>query len=280
MDVLLAAGHEVEYVDLGTGTDGVLPAVGIADINMLVVGIYAFERFGKRGLPRGKNILWMLDPLTRKPEAAVHGYKAGLFDTFAPQLDAVLAMDQAIEDYLRLHYPGLPVSQLPYLISDKHIRIPEPESMRTSDLLFIGHPSQPREEAEALFKASGVQAEFVWAGLWGKAREDRLRHARIALTIHADPQHTYFDQFRTLEAWAAGTVIVNETTDGLAPHGILPGEHLVTGALDDLPSLCQALLSSPARRQAIAQAAQALLKKQFSVQRWQAHMLATIASMS
>ncbi len=28
MDVLLAAGNEVEYVDLGTGTDGVLPAAG------------------------------------------------------------------------------------------------------------------------------------------------------------------------------------------------------------------------------------------------------------
>lgn len=54
----------------------------------------------------------------------MHGYKAGLFDTFAPQLDAVLAMEQAIEDYLRMHYPGLPVSQLPYLIADKHLRPP------------------------------------------------------------------------------------------------------------------------------------------------------------
>ncbi|MES1977207.1 MAG: glycosyltransferase [Pseudomonadota bacterium] len=280
MGVLLAAGHEVEYVDLGTEKQGVLPDVGPADINLLVVGIYAFERFGKHGLPRGKNVLWMLDPLTRNPQATVHGYKAGLFDAFAPRLDAVLAMDQPIEDYLRLHYPSLAVSQLPYLIADIHIRAPGPESARTSDVLFIGHPSPPREEAEALFRASGVKAEFVWAGLWGKAREERLRHARIALTIHADPQHTYFDQFRTLEAWAAGTVVVSQTSDGLAPHGITPGEHLATGALAELPSLCQSLLNDADRRQAMAVAAQALLRKQFSVQRWQAHMLAAIASVS
>ncbi len=279
MDVLLDAGHEVEYIDLGTETQAPLPDAGAADINLLVTGIYAFERFGKHGLPRGKNILWMLDPLTRNPDATVHGYKAGLFHAFAQKLDAVLAMDQPIEDYLRQHYPSLAVGQLPYLIADKHIRAPEPESARTSDVLFIGHPSPPREEAEARFRTSDVQAEFVWAGLWGKAREDRLRHTRIALSIHADPQHTYFDQFRTLEAWAAGTVIVSETSNGLAPHGITSGEHLATGALADLPSLCLSLLNDPDRRQAMAVAAQALLKQQFSVQRWQAHMLATIASL-
>ncbi len=279
MDVLLDAGHEVEYVDLGTEKEGALPDVGIADINLLVVGIYAFERFGKHGLPRGKNVLWMLDPLTRNPEAAVHGYKAKLFDAFAPQLDAVLAMDQAIEDYLHQHYPSLAVSQLPYLIAEKHIRAPATESARTGNVLFMGHASPPREQADAIFKAGGVPAEFVWAGLWGKAREDRLSHARISLTVHADPEHTYFDQFRTLEAWAAGTVVVSQMTQGLAPHGIKAGEHLVMGALADLPALCQSLLGDPPRRQAMALAAQALLRQQFSVQRWQPYMLAAVQSL-
>ncbi len=280
MDVLLDAGHEVEYIDLGTEKEGALPDVGAADVNLLVVGIYAFERFGKHGLPRGKNLLWMLDPLTRNPDAAVHGYKATLFDAFAPQLDAVLAMDQPIEHYLRQHYPFLAVSQLPYMVAEKHIRMPDPESARTTDVLFMGHPSPSREQAAMLFNAAKVPAEFVWAGLWGKSREERLRHARISLTLHADPQHTYFDQFRTLEAWAAGTAMVSEATDGLAAHGIRPGEHLVMGALDDLPALCQSLLHDPARRQAITAASQTLLRQQFSVRRWQPQMLAVIQSLS
>ena len=276
MDVLLDSGHEVEYVDLGTDKDSPLPDAGIADVNLLVAGIYAFERFGKHGLPRGKNLLWMLDPLTRNPEAAVHGYKAKLFDAFAPQLDAVLAMDQPIEDYLHQHYPALAVSQLPYLIAEKHIHTPEPESARTCDVLFMGHVSPPREEAEALFKASDVSAEFVWGGLWGKAREERLRHARISLTIHADTQHTYFDQFRTLEVWAAGTVMVSQTTDGLAAHSIKAGEHLAMADLSHLPALCQSLLNDAAKQQAMTAAAQTLLRQQFSVQRWRKHMLDTV----
>lgn len=280
MDVLLDAGHEVEYVDLGTDSESALPNVGMADVNMLVCGIYAFARFGKHGLPRGKNVLWMLDPLTRNPDAAVHGYKAALFDAFAPQLDAVLAMDQPIENYLRAHHPSLAISQLPYMVADKHIRAPEPESARTGDVLFIGHPSPPREETEALFKDQGVPAEFVWSGLWGKQREDKLRQSRIGLTIHADPHHTYFDQFRTLEAWAAGTAVVSQTTGGLATYGITADEHLVTGALADLPALCQCLLADPPRRHAIAVAAQALLRQHFSVQRWQTHMVTVINSLS
>jgi hypothetical protein len=280
MDVLLDAGHEAEYIALGTDRENALPNVGPADVNVLVCGIYAFARFGKHGLPRGKNILWMLDPLTRNPDAAVHGYKATLFDAFAPELDAVLAMDQPIEDYLRSHYPSLPVSQLPYMVADKHIRAPESDSARTGGVVFIGHPSPPREQAEALFKSTGVPAEFVWSGLWGKQREDKLRHARIALTIHAEPKHTYFDQFRTLEAWAAGTAVVSESTSGLEAHGITSGKHLVTGTLADLPALCQSLLADPPRRHAIRVAAQALLKQQFSVQRWQAHMIAVINSPS
>lgn len=276
MDVLLDAGHEVEYIDLGTGTQDPLPDVGVADVNLLIVGIYAFQRFGKHGLPRGKNLLWMLDPLTRHPDATVHGHKAALFDAFAPQLDAVLAMDQPIEDYLRQHHPALAVSQLPYLVAEKHICAPQTETARQGGALFIGHPSPPRKLAETMFKAGGVPAEFVWAGLWGQPREDRLRHARLALAIHADPQHTYFDQFRSLEAWAAGTPVVSENTSGLEAYGITPGEHLATGALANLPALCQSLLADAPRRHALTLAGQALLRQQFSVQRWQAHMLAGI----
>ena len=103
MDVLLSAGHEVETIDLGTSTSAPLPNLGHSDVNLLICGIYAFERFGQHGLPKGdKNILWMLDPLTSDSAANVHNYKAGLFDAFANQLNAVIAMDAPIESYLMM----------------------------------------------------------------------------------------------------------------------------------------------------------------------------------
>ena len=98
MDLLLSAGHEVETIDLGTSTSAPLPNLGHSDVNLLICGIYAFERFGQHGLPKGnKNILWMLDPLTSDSAANVHNYKARLFDVFANQLNAVIAMDAPIE---------------------------------------------------------------------------------------------------------------------------------------------------------------------------------------
>ncbi len=262
VDVLLAAGHDVEFIDLGMDTQDPLPDVGLADLNLLVVGIYAFARFGRHGLPRGKNILWMLDPLTRDPAAAVHGHKAALFDAFAPQL--------------RRHHPAMAVSQLPYLIADKHIRPPQPEAARAGGVVFIGHPSSPREEAEVLFRQQSVPADFVWAGLWGRERERRVQQARIVLAIHADPEHTYFDQFRILEAWAAGTPVACETTGALALHGIHAGEHLAAAELASLPALCRTLQDDVEPREALAAAGQALLRREFSVARWRTQMLAAI----
>ena len=236
MDMLLQAGHEVELVDIGMGSAQALPEVGHSDVNLLVAGIYAFERFRTWGLPaRGKNILWMFDPLTRQEDAVMHGYKATAFDAIAGGLDGVIAMDASIAQYLQRHHPRLPALQIPYLIAPKNIQTPMAESARTGQVIFMGGKTARREAAEAAFKARGTDAEFSWAGLWGAARDEKRRHSRISLNIHADPAHTYFDQFRTLEAWAAGTVVVTETTDGLAPWGITPIMHLAMAELADLP---------------------------------------------
>jgi hypothetical protein len=278
MGVLLKAGHEVELVDIGMGNDQALPEVGHSDVNLLVTGIYALARFKSWGLPRhGKNIMWMFDPLTRQEDAVMHGHKATAFDAIASGLDAVIAMDASIKRYLQRHHPRLLTLQIPYLIAEKKISVPLPESERVGHVLFMGGKTARREAAEASFSARGTSAEFAWAGVWGTARDEKRRRSRINLNIHADPAHTYFDQFRTLEAWAVGSVVVTETTDGLEPWGIVPGVHLAMADIAALPEVCAALLADAAGRARMTQAAQALLRLQFSPERWRRDMLSAIA---
>lgn len=277
MDVLLEAGHEVELVDMGMGNDQPLPELGPCDVNLLVTGIYALARFKTWGLPRhGKNIMWMFDPLTRQEEAVMHGYKATAFDAIASGLDAVIAMDASIAQYLEKHHPRLLTQQIPYLVAAPNIAAPLAESERTGQVIFMGGNTARRVAAEDSFKANGTPAEFTWASLWGAARDAKRRRSRISLNIHADPAHTYFDQFRTLEAWAAGTVVVTESTDGLTPWGIVPGVHLAMADLQRLPEVCAELLTDPARRAQMAHTAQDLLRAQFSPERWRREMLSVL----
>jgi hypothetical protein len=280
MDVLLDAGHDVEYVDLGMAEDGALPDVGPCDANILVCGIYAFTRFGKQGLPRhGRNILWMLDPLTSDPQATVHGHKARLFDAFASKLDAVMAMDAPIEAYLARHYPALVVGRLPYMVAEKNIRTPKSEAARSAGAIFMGNTSPNRERAQQLFDQADTPVDFVWHGLWGAERERRLADARISLCIHADARHTYFDQFRTLDAWAAGTAVLAQATgdnSGMAVHGVEAGRYLAVAPIEDMPAACRQLLEDAQTRQQMVVASQQLLRDNFSPQKWRSQMLTVV----
>lgn len=279
MDVLLQAGHEVEFIDLGHSTEAPLPDVGPCDINLLVAGIYALPRFAKQGLPRhGKHALWMFDPLTRDAAATVHRHKAGLFDAVAPGLHAVMAMDASIERYLQQHFPALPTFRLPYLMADKHVRIPLAEAQRTRGIIMLGGDTPRRREAERLFLAGGApqSAEFIWGGLWGAARDACRAGARISLSVHADHELHYFDQFRAFETWAAGTAVVSDSFEGWEDFGMEPGVHLVTAELRDLPQACAELLADAPRREAMVRASQQLLRERFSPAVWRGRMLAMV----
>ena len=283
MDVLLQAGHEVEFIDMGNSTDAPLPDVGPCDINLLVAGIYAFPRFAKHGLPRhGKHVLWMFDPLTRKASATVHRHKAELFDAIAPGLHAVMAMDASIERYLAQHFPALTSFRLPYLVADRQLRTPLPEADRTRDIVMLGGDTVRRREAERLFLASPapLKAEFIWSGLWGAARDACRAGARISLNVHADSELRYFDQFRTFEAWAAGTAVVSDSFEGWEDFGIVPGVHMMMAELEDLPQACAELLADAPRREAMVRASQTLLRERFSPAAWQGRMLEMIESIA
>ena len=283
MDVLLQAGHEVEFIDLGNSTDAPLPEVGPCDINLLVAGIYALPRFARHSLPRhGKHVLWMFDPLTRNASATVHRHKAELFDAIAPGLHAVMAMDASIERYLAEHFPTLTSFRLPYLVAGKHLRTPLPEADRTRDIVMLGGETARRREAERLFLASTapLKAEFIWSGLWGTARDACRAGARINLNVHADSELRYFDQFRTFEAWAAGTAVVSDSFEGWEDFGIVPGVHMVMAELEDLPQACAELLADVPWREAMVRASQALLRERFSPAAWRGRMLEMIESIA
>jgi hypothetical protein len=284
MEVLLQAGHEVEFVDMGHSTDAPLPDVGACDLNLLVAGIYALPRFAKQGLPRhGKHVLWMFDPLTRNASATVHRHKAELFDAVAPGLHAVMAMDASIEHYLARHFPALTTFRLPYLMADKHVRAPLPEAQRTRDIIMLGGDTPRRREAEGLFLAGtnpALNTEFIWSGLWGAARDACRAGARVNLNVHADPELTYFDQFRTFETWAAGTPVVSDSFEGWEDFGIEPGVHLVMAELKDLPQACAELLADAPRREAMVRASQQLLRERFSPAAWQGRMRTMIESIA
>jgi hypothetical protein len=282
MDTLLEAGHDVEFVDLGTNTDAPLPDVGAADVNVLVAGIYALPRFAKQGLPRhGKHVLWMFDPLT-KNEASVHRHKAALFDALAPDLHAVMAMDASIERYIAQHFPALAAFYLPYLVADKHVRVPLAEAQRNRGIILLGGDTPRRREAEKHFLDSKapLDAEFIWSGMWGTARDACRAEARISLSVHADAEHTYFDQFRAFETWAAGTVVVSDPFDGWESFGIEPGVHLAMAAPQDMPQLCAELLADVPQREAMVRASQRLLREKFSPAVWQGRMLSMIESVA
>ena len=281
MDVMLAAGNEAEMIDIGMSNDAPLPQVGPSDVNLLVTGIYATARFKTWGLPsQGKNVLWMFDPLTQQQDAVTHNYKSTAFDAIAPQLDAVIAMDALIAAYVQRHHPRVPTTLIPYLIASKNIMTPLAEPKRTGGVLFMGGRSARRITVEDDFKARLIQAEFVWAGLWGAERDDKRKRSRVSLNIHADANHTYFDQYRTLEAWAAGTAVVTETTSGLADWGVVPNIHVVMADIQDFPTVCGELLADTPRRERMTQEAQELLRSQFSPQRWRQEMLSVLENIA
>ncbi len=272
MNDLLSCGHDVEYVDIGIGTDQLLPNVGACDVNLLVAGVFAFKRFKNCGFPKhGRNVLWMFDPLTRD-DSSEHRYKAGLFDALAPGLHAVACMDDRILKYLSAHYPQLPAVRIPYLIAPATIATPDAGSQRNTPALWLGADNARRRHAAQLFKSAGVPARFMFEHVWGAARDRMRKDSRIMLSVHADAHHTYFDQFRAFEAWAAGCAVVAEESDDIAALGIESGVHLVMTPLEQMPTMCRKLLDDEPRRQAMVDAAQDLLRREFSPARWRDEM--------
>ena len=280
MDMLVQAGHDVELIDIGMDNDVPLPEVEPASVNLIAAGIYAWKRFHTWGMPKhGKHVLWLFDPLTRNDKSFMHRHKAAAFDAIAAQLDVALAMNTPIADYLELHHPRLATLKIPYLIADKRIAVPVAEMRRYKPVVFLGEQTHHRLQVESHFTAHKLAIKFVWGHLWGNQRDDLRRHCCISLSLHAETEHTYFDQFRALETWAAGAVVLTETTDGLTEFDIQPGIHLSMADWHLMPELCAQLLQDKCKREKLTSAAQELLWQQFSMSHWKTDILYLLANL-
>ncbi len=100
-------------------------------------------------------------------------------------------------------------------------------------------PEQPKTRERADF-------------LLGEAKWECLRSAKILLNLHRQ-ESAYFEWVRVLEAIANGCVLVSEHSPDCDP--LVPGEHFVSGTLENLALLADHLLRDDARLAAMRLAA-------------------------
>jgi hypothetical protein len=110
-------------------------------------------------------------------------------------------MDTPVRDYITRCYPAILTFRIPHTIDPARIRPPLPEADRRIDVVFLGRDSTRRSTIEHRFQEMGFRPTMIKSKLWGTDRDAVWSKCRINLNLHIDP-HTYFDVYRTLEAWA------------------------------------------------------------------------------
>jgi hypothetical protein len=106
--------------------------------------------------------------------------------------------------------------------------------------------------------------------LWGAERGDLLRRSRIILNVGRTPGN--FVGMRLVMAIAAGAVVVSEPMAD--PFPFVAGVHFVEAPLGGLLDAARGLCADEPRRRAIADAGQALLRGELSMDRCLARALA------
>ena len=95
--------------------------------------------------------------------------------------------------------------------------------------------------------------------LLGDSKWDCLREAKVLLNLHRQ-ESAYFEWVRVLEAIANGCVLVSERSPDSAP--LVPGEHFVSGTLENLALLADHLLQDEQRLATMRLAAYDLVRKE------------------
>lgn len=239
-----------------------------SDINIYIAGIFSLTALKKHGFPnKGKNVLWMFEPLTDDPEAEAHRHKAELFNESARGFDVVLGMNSSIVDYVRTRYPDIATEVVPYTLGRNELRQPLSDTARTIDVLHLGRESDRRVALEQRFKAEGIPARFIWNGVYDGSHYDIVAGARVSVNTFRDSLQ-YFNQHRIFEAWAMGSVVVTEPSSDIAQYGAEDGRHLILAEYSDIPRACQAIVEDHKKRAEIQAAAQSLLREKFVAHNW------------
>jgi Glycosyl transferase family 2 len=147
------------------------------------------------------------------------------------------------------------------------------ESDRPIDVTFMGGATARRQSAIAacgqMLTSRRAALHLVETSphtreselfLWGRRKWKHLAASKILLNIHRD-ELGYFEWLRVIGAMANGCVVLTEHSLGIEP--LEPGVHFVSGKLEHLPFLIDALLKDPARLASIRLAAYEFLRHQF-----------------
>lgn len=273
-NLLMAEGHQVDFVPLGCSDSDPIPLIEDVDLNFWVAGMFVLKRLAKVGLPRNaKNLLWMLDPLAEEGDSEGHRHKAVALDVFGNQFDTIIAMNSLIADYANRHYPNVRTYIVPITVDPIHIIAPMPDATRSLDVLHLGHRSERRQNLEKQFtEKAKFSYRFVWGGLWDEAREPVLTGSRISLKTHLD-SHVYFDQFRSFEAWAAGNALISEPSGPTEEYGVEPGVHHIVCQMDAFVDTCDEILRDAGKRSQMIAAGQELLRTRYVPAVWKDKML-------
>lgn len=121
---------------------------------------------------------------------------------------------------------------------------------RDTDVLFIGRIKKNKDRARRMkqmiskIRAKGYTVEVHTKGLYGNRRTEVLNRTRIILNIHKFSWDTPW--MRWFLADANGALVVSEALS--VPEPLIPGEHFLSGKLEELPELIEKVLNDETRR--------------------------------
>jgi hypothetical protein len=156
---------------------------------------------------------------------------------------------------------GLTASVVPFGYHERHAGplTPAATGPRDIPMLLLGSRATHTRRASAVDRlqqtgtARGLRIE---EGVWGPARNTLLRRARVLVDVHRIPGN--FVGMRLLLGLAAGAVVVTEPMADPAPF--VPGVHYVEAPLSEVLDVATLLAADDARRTALVDAGQALLR--------------------
>jgi hypothetical protein len=299
--VFIRHGIACETVTLEKGLHGALPLVADADVHLYIGGLSMLEILAakyrrlhwpqrlfttflqeksdtQRDRPSSvRHVLWLFEAMTDRTDS-IFAIPTRCMMKCVHWFDLVLTMDHLSHEYLSRKFPSMPLAEMPFMIAEEYVRTPLPENERTCDILMLGRATRRRRHAEALFHQRGMDARFVYNGLYGDERYALWGASRISVNIHRDVPF-YFDRVRTFEAWAAGTAVVSEKWGDLASFGVEEGKHLITAAYSDLPDVCASLLADVDHRQGLVRSAQTLLRNRYTPEKWSEKIIDLLCSL-
>jgi hypothetical protein len=178
--------------------------------------------------------------------------------------DRVVVTSEAAAEFLAQE--GMSAAVIPYGYAPSHGRRLRLE--RDLDVLFLGAWRMPRRQrALDRLRRAGIRVQVVggWGhrGVWGEERTQLLNRSKLLLNLSRFPGQ--FSGERMLLGMANGALVVSEPIYRPAPF--VPGTHYFDAPLDELPATIERLLADDAERERIADAGQAFVMDELTMER-------------